>query len=155
MSLKYGFLSGNALKILACVFMFIDHLGVIIFPDVYILRAVGRLAMPLFAWMLAEGCFYTKNKLNHFILIFGLGLITSIVYSVLYDILYGDILITFSLSCLLIYSIDALKMGVVQKTKRKLLCLLFFLFLYLRCQFICVFSLELLLIMGLLGCYCL
>ena len=66
MSLKYGFLSGSVLKILACVFMFIDHLGVIIFPDVYILRAVGRLAMPIFAWMLAEGCFYTKNKLNHF-----------------------------------------------------------------------------------------
>ena len=66
MSLKYGFLSGNTLKILACVFMFIDHLGVIIFPDVYILRAVGRLAMPLFAWMLAEGCFYTKNKLKDY-----------------------------------------------------------------------------------------
>lgn len=141
MSLKYGFLSGNLLKILACVFMFIDHLGVIIFPDVYILRAVGRLAMPIFAWMLAEGCFYTKNKLNHFILIFGLGLITSIVYSVLYDILYGDILITFSLSCLLIYSIDALKMGVVQKNKKKATLSIFALISVLALSiYLCFFS---------------
>lgn len=141
MSLKYGFLSGNLLKILACVFMFIDHLGVIIFPDVYMLRAVGRLAMPIFAWMLAEGCYYTKNKLNHFILIFGLGLITSIVYSVLYDILYGDILITFSLSCLLIYSIDALKMGVVQKNKKKATLSIFALISVLALSiYLCFFS---------------
>ena len=125
MSLKCGFLSGNALKILACVFMFVDHLGVIIFPDIYILRAIGRLAMPLFAFTIAEGCFYTKNKLNHFLLIFGLGLITSIVYSVLYDVLFGDILITFSLSCLLIYSIDALKKGASQKDKKKVILSVF------------------------------
>ncbi len=42
-------LSGNALKIIACVSMLVDHIGMILFPDVVALRIVGRLAMPLFA----------------------------------------------------------------------------------------------------------
>lgn len=42
-----GPLSGNRLKLIACVSMLIDHIGMIFFPDMVVLRAVGRLAMPL------------------------------------------------------------------------------------------------------------
>ena len=97
--------------------------------------------MPLFAFTIAEGCFYTKNKLNHFLLIFGLGLITSIVYSVLYDVLFGDILITFSLSCLLIYSIDALKKRASQKDKKKVILSVFaFITVLAFSIYLCVYS---------------
>ena len=44
-----GIFSGNALKLLACTFMLVDHIGAILFPELSVLRAVGRLAMPLFA----------------------------------------------------------------------------------------------------------
>ena len=33
-----GFLSGNALKIIACVTMLIDHIGMMFFPDVVVWR---------------------------------------------------------------------------------------------------------------------
>lgn len=42
-----GPLSGNQLKLIACVSMLIDHIGMIFFPDMVVLRTVGRLAMPL------------------------------------------------------------------------------------------------------------
>ena len=74
-----GCLSGNVLKVLACIFMFIDHIGMILLPDVVVLRVVGRLAMPLFAFMFAEGCFYTRRRWRRFALILGLGLVTSAV----------------------------------------------------------------------------
>ena len=58
-------LSGNMLKILGAVFMLIDHIGVVFFPEVKILRILGRISFPIFAFMIAEGCRYTRNKLRY------------------------------------------------------------------------------------------
>ena len=62
---KFG-LTNNQLKIIAMISMLIDHIGVAMFPNVMILRIIGRLAFPIFAYMIAEGCFYTKNKARYF-----------------------------------------------------------------------------------------
>lgn len=55
-------LSNNALKIIAMLSMLIDHTGLMIFPEYKIFRIIGRLAFPIFAYMIAEGCFYTKKQ---------------------------------------------------------------------------------------------
>ena len=57
-------LSGNALKIIGAITMLIDHMGVVLFPGIAILRIIGRISFPIFAFMIAEGCRYTKNKLK-------------------------------------------------------------------------------------------
>ncbi|QAT40398.1 TraX family protein [Clostridium sp. JN-9] len=49
------------LKLLACLFMFIDHAGFILFPKMIILRLIGRMAFPLFAWFISEGYIHTGN----------------------------------------------------------------------------------------------
>ena len=57
-------LTGNMIKIIAAVLMVIDHVGVL-FPSLGIsLRIIGRVSMPLFAFMISEGAKYTKNKFN-------------------------------------------------------------------------------------------
>lgn len=71
-------ISGNVIKILAAILMVIDHIGVILFPNVLLLRIIGRLSFPLFAFMIAEGAKYTKNKLKYFLGIFILGIICQI-----------------------------------------------------------------------------
>ena len=68
-------LSGNTLKIVAAVSMLLDHIGVVFFPHVAVFRILGRLALPIFAFMIAEGCRYTKNRLRYFLTIFGLGVL--------------------------------------------------------------------------------
>ena len=100
------FLTGNALKILAAIFMTIDHMGVILFPRVRILRIIGRLALPIYAFMIAEGCKYTRNKKKYFGSVFGLGAVCQIVYYFFDGSLYFSILITFSLSILMIYALQ-------------------------------------------------
>jgi hypothetical protein len=97
-------LSGNALKIIAAVAMVIDHAGLMFFPDLPILRIIGRLAFPIFAFMIAEGCRYTRNRLRYFGMVFGLGAICQIVYFVAMRDTYMSVLITFSLSILVIYA---------------------------------------------------
>lgn len=52
----------NIIKLLACLFMLIDHTGLILFDNVVALRLVGRLAMPLFAFCIARGFYYSKIK---------------------------------------------------------------------------------------------
>ena len=59
--MKFGFLSSNILKIVACISMLLDHIGFIFFPQYIIFRILGRVAFPIFAFMIAEGCYYTKN----------------------------------------------------------------------------------------------
>ena len=74
--------NGNTLKFLACITMLIDHAGILLFPQYDIFRIIGRIAFPIFAFMIAEGCRYTKNKLRHFLMIFGLGVLCQLAYVV-------------------------------------------------------------------------
>ena len=112
------FLSGNALKLLAALFMTIDHVGVLLLPHVIVLRILGRLALPIFAFMIAEGCRYTRNRLRYFGSVFALGVLCQIVYYLAERSLYFSILITFSLSIATIYALQDWK---EQKTPRSAL----------------------------------
>ncbi len=101
-------MTNNQLKIIAMVCMLFDHLGEGLFPHCLPLRIIGRLALPIFAYMIAEGCLYTKNRVKHLGLIAALGVGCQVVYWVAMESLYQSILITFTLSIILIYSIDGL-----------------------------------------------
>ena len=80
--LKIQFLSGNMLKILAAVAMLSDHIGLLFFPGNIVFRIVGRLAFPIFAFMIAEGTKYTRNKAKYFSMIFGLAFICQVICKV-------------------------------------------------------------------------
>lgn len=71
----------NHIKFIAAFTMTLDHIGVIMFslensPIIYtVLRVLGRIAFVLFAYMLVEGFFKTKNLKNYFLrlLVFAAG----------------------------------------------------------------------------------
>lgn len=102
-------LSGNQLKILAAVFMTIDHIGLHLFPGIEVFRAIGRLSFPIFAFCFAEGCKYTKNPARHFLVLFIVAVLWQAVYSYAFNSLYQNILITLCLSAILIYAFDFAK----------------------------------------------
>lgn len=99
-------LSGNALKIIALLTMTADHVGALIYPQYEIFRIIGRIAMPIFAFMIAEGCAYTRRKVKYFALVLGLGLICVAGYLIAEGKLYLNILITFSFSIAMIYCLQ-------------------------------------------------
>ena len=51
----------NLIKLVAMVTMLIDHLGAAVFPQYRILRVIGRVAFPIYAYCIAVGCAYTRN----------------------------------------------------------------------------------------------
>ena len=110
----------NHLKIIACVSMLIDHMGILMFPEYQIFRYIGRLAFPIFAFFIGEGCRYTKNRKKYFLSVFILGVICQAVYIVdalietgnlgfLSNAWYFNILLTFSVSIPLCYLLLELK----------------------------------------------
>ena len=102
-------ITGNMLKLIAAVSMLIDHMGVIFFPQSAIFRVIGRLAFPIFAFMIAEGCFYTKNRLRYFLGIFLLGAGCQLVYFFVSGDTYLNILLTFSCAIPIIYLLQEWK----------------------------------------------
>lgn len=52
---------GRTLKIMAVVSMFIDHMGAVLFPEIIFFRIIGRLAFPIYCFLLVEGAYYTHN----------------------------------------------------------------------------------------------
>lgn len=99
-------LSGNQLKIIALIAMTCDHVGLQLLPQFGFLRLIGRLALPIYAYMIAEGCRYTRNRRKYLGKLVLLAAACQIVYFVAMGSLYQCILVTFSLSICLIYAAD-------------------------------------------------
>lgn len=69
-----------SLKLLAVLFMAVDHIGLFFFPEVFSLRIIGRLSFPLFAWLLANGYIHSTDRKKYFLRIVAFAFISQIPY---------------------------------------------------------------------------
>ena len=84
-----GGISSFTLHILAMALMLCDHLWATLFPAQEWLTCIGRIAFPIFAFMIAEGYFHTSNVKKYIARL----LIFAIVSEVPFDLLYGSTVI--------------------------------------------------------------
>ena len=68
----------NLLKLVAMLTMLCDHAGKMLFPQYPVMRIIGRIAFPIYAYCLAAGCVYTRNPLNYLKRIVLLALISPL-----------------------------------------------------------------------------
>ncbi len=99
-------LNGTALKMLALLTMTLDHIGLILLDGFLPFRILGRMAFPIFAYMIAEGCRYTRSRMRYFLTVFGTGALCQIGLYIGTHSLHMNVLLTFSLSILLIDALD-------------------------------------------------
>ena len=103
---SWEILNNNQLKILALIAMTVDHVGYEFFSNVDVLRYIGRLAFPIFAFMIAEGCKHTRNRKKYIGIIFAEALICQAVYFIAERSLYMNVFVTFTLSIAVIFALD-------------------------------------------------
>lgn len=115
--MRWRFLSGNAIKIIAAITMLSDHIGYILFPRIEIFRIIGRLAFPIFAFMISEGARYTKNKWRYLLSMAIWGIVCQIPMIVLFQDYHFNIFVTFTLSIALIYALDLFKRQIFLKER--------------------------------------
>lgn len=58
---RYQRLDGTMLKLIACLSMLIDHLGAVCFSGMIAFRIIGRLAFPIYCFLLVEGAVHTHD----------------------------------------------------------------------------------------------
>ena len=122
----------EALKLIACITMLIDHFGHAIVPYLrvpymaelyYVCRIIGRIAFPIYCFLLAEGMRRTRNPGNY-ILRLGIGILLA---ELPFDILieggfsweYQSVMVTLTLGAVML-----LCMQKTEKRWQKLLLIL-------------------------------
>lgn len=83
--MKHFNISASVLHILAMIFMLFDHLWATIIPGNQWLTCLGRLAFPLFAFMIVEGYFHTSSLQRYVLRLFIFALISEIPFNLMYS----------------------------------------------------------------------
>ena len=83
LTLKPAFgLSGSALKVIALISMVIDHVALYLMEHGTVLyetmRCIGRIAFPVFAFLIAEGFIHTRSRYRYFFTLLGFAVISEI-----------------------------------------------------------------------------
>ena len=73
----------HGVKLAAIVSMVVDHVGMIFLPEIDALRVVGRMAMPLFAYLVAIGIHRTRDRAAYLIRLLALFVFSQIPYGLL------------------------------------------------------------------------
>jgi len=103
-----------ALHVIAMLLMLGDHLWATIFPYMEWLTCIGRIAFPLFAFLITEGYVHTRNFKKYLLRLFVFAIISEIPF----DFLYGstwfypfhqNVLWTFLLALLFMKGMDKIR----------------------------------------------
>ena len=107
-------MSSFSLKVLAVITMAIDHVGAVLFPDLLFLRIIGRLAFPIFAFLLVEGFFHTRDRKKYAIRLFIFALISEIPFDLaigerLFEFTHQNVIMTFFIAFIMMILLEKYK----------------------------------------------
>lgn len=78
---SFGCINHFTLKMIAVISMLIDHIGYIFLtgqPAYPVFRAIGRIAFPIFCYLIVDGFHHTRSPRNYFTRLFLFSLISEI-----------------------------------------------------------------------------
>lgn len=106
-------LDGTTLKLIAIFSMLIDHVGSIFFPEALWMRAVGRIAMPIFAFCIAEGYIYTHDRKRFLTRLAVFAVISELPFDLAFfdgpEASHQNIMLTFFLAVLALMAYDRIR----------------------------------------------
>ena len=113
-------LDGTMLKIIAMVSMVFDHVGDMFFPGVMWPRMIGRLAMPLFSFCIAEGYIHTKDRKKYILRLGIFALVSEVPFDLAFEgrisLSHQNIMLTFFLAVLALKVFDFIRGEIKEDT---------------------------------------
>lgn len=82
---KFQFINSFWLHIIAFAFMLCDHMWATIIPGQPWMTYLGRIAFPVFAFMIVEGLHYTTNRKKYILRLLIAALISEIPFNLMYE----------------------------------------------------------------------
>ena len=112
--IPFGGITSNMLKLIAVILMLSDHIWATAMSFGDWMTYIGRMAFPIFAFLIAEGFVHTSNFKKYAIRLLGFAIITEIPFNLFYSSRFfnpyhQNVLFTLLLGLLAIYVIDNLK----------------------------------------------
>ena len=105
-------LDGTALKLIAMVCMVFDHVGDNFFPDQTWMRIIGRIAMPVFAFCVAEGFLHTRDRKKYLLRMGLFALVSELPFDLVINGRLGfghqNVMCTFFIAILVLLCYDRL-----------------------------------------------
>ena len=114
----------EVLKLIACITMFIDHFGHAIVPYLpvpnmetlyYVCRIIGRIAFPIYCFLLVEGMRHTRNA-GKYILRLAIGILLA---ELPFDLLFEGGISWEAQSVMVTLTLGAVMLLCMQKTEKK------------------------------------
>lgn len=99
--MKYK-LDGFSLKLIAVAAMTVDHISAVFFPTEIWMRLIGRLTMPIMAFLIAEGYHYTRSVKKYLLRLLIFAVISQAPYMLAFGITNLNVMFTLSISVLLL-----------------------------------------------------
>lgn len=107
---KIRVIDGTVLKLIAMLTMVCDHVGDIFFPGAPWMRVIGRIAMPIFAFCIAEGYHYTHDRRKYLLRLGVFAVISELPFDLAFsggfDWTHQNIMLTFFLAVLALILFD-------------------------------------------------
>ncbi len=108
----FSCLSGTALKLIAMLSMVFDHVGDNFFPEQTWMRIIGRIAMPIFAFFVAEGFLHTHDRKKYLLRMGVFALVSELPFDLLtagrLEFGHQNVMFTFFLAILALLCFDTL-----------------------------------------------
>jgi len=92
--------------------MTIDHVGYMLFPDIEILRWIGRIAMPLFCFLIAFGATKTRDITKYFLRLFAFAIVVQIPFNIFE---YGTVFAFYNWNIFFTLSVGVLCIMLIKK----------------------------------------